>query len=125
MEAAVAVRDKDSSPVVEERVDFGVGVHEDVLVERCLLGVGFGTAEMSGGSLEAIVEHALKAVASAEASSFEEEHELISLSSDVNVHGGRRAIETPGAGVFVGDLMEEEVEGLGVDKGADEEEEGE
>ena len=124
MEAAVAVWDKDSSPVVEERVDFGVGVHEDVLVERGFFRVGFGAAEIGGGSLETVVEHALKAITSAESSSFEEEDKMVSLGSNVNVHGGRRAIETSGTGIFVGDLMEEEVEGLGVGKGADEQEEG-
>jgi hypothetical protein len=123
VEAAVAVWDKDSSPVVEERVDFGVGVHEDVLIERGFLRVGFGAAEIGGGSLEAVVEHVLKSIASAESSSFEEEDKLISLGSNVNVHGGRRAIETSGTGIFIGDLMEEEVEGLGVGKGADEQEE--
>ena len=41
MKTTITVWDKDTSPIVEQRVEGGVGVHEDILVERSFGRVGF------------------------------------------------------------------------------------
>lgn len=116
MKTTITVRDKYTSPIVEERIDGGVGVHEDVLVKGGFGRVGFGASKMGGGSLETVIEHAVKAITSAETSSFKEENELIGLGADVKVDGSGRTVEASGASVFVDNIVKDEVEGLGVGK---------
>jgi len=64
MQASIAIWDKHSSPLVEQRVDFWVRVHEHILIEEAFLRVAFGAAQMSSGSLKAVIEHAVKSIAS-------------------------------------------------------------
>jgi hypothetical protein len=112
MKTTITVWDKDTSPIVEERVDGGVGVHEDVLVKGGFGRVSFGASKLSCGALETVIKHAVEAITSAETSSFKEKNELISLGADVKVYGGGRTIEASGASVLVDNVVEDEVEGL-------------